>query len=150
MMVIDQNEAAAALASMREVKGRMAKGPRWGWKYHFLFGGLMGTLMAIQALPIAWRFVGLAFCFLAILLIKKWGRDASGRFINGFRRGRTRMVAVGLLCIWVPLYVLCTWLAFDRQVAMAPIYGGLVMFPIGVFADWLWVKAYDADLAEGK
>jgi len=149
-MVIDQNEAAAALASMRQVKGRMTKGPRWGWKYHFLFGALMGTLMAIQALPIVWRFVGLALSFLAILLIKKWGRDASGRFINGFRRGRTRMVAVGLLCIWVPLYALCTWLAFDRQIAMAPIYGGLVMFPVGVFADWLWVKAYDADLAEGK
>ena len=149
-MVIDQNEAAAALASMRAVKERMAKGPRWGWKYHFLFGGLMGTLMAVQALPIVWRFVGLAFCLMAIVLIKKWGRDASGRFINGFRRGRTRVVAVGLLCLWMPLYIFCSWLSFDRHIATAPLYGGLIMFPIGVLADWLWVKAYDADLAEGK
>ena len=149
-MVIDQNEAAAALASMREVKGRMAKGPRWGWKYHFLFGGLMGTLMMVQALPIVWRFVGLAFCLMAVVLIKKWGRDASGRFINGFRRGRTRMVAIGLLLIWVPLYAVCCWLNLDRNLWQAPIYGGLAMFPIAVFADWLWVRAYDADLAEGK
>lgn len=149
-MVIDQNEAAAALASMREVKGRMAKGPRWGWKYHFLFGGLMGTLAAVQALPIVWRFVALAFCFLAVLLIKKWGRDASGRFINGFRRGRTRIVAIGLLVIFAPLYIVCAWLNVTQQMPLAPLYAGLIMFPLGVFADWLWVKAYDADMAEGK
>jgi len=149
-MVIDQQEAAAALASMRDVKERMAKGPRWGWKYHFLFGGLMGTLMAVQALPIVWRFVGLAFCFAAVFLIKKWGRDASGRFINGFRRGRTRLVAVGLLAIFLPLYLLCAWLSFDRQMPLAPLYGGLVMFVLGVLGDWIWVKAYDADLAEGR
>lgn len=149
-MVIDQNEAAAALASMREVKGRMAKGPRWGWKYHCLFGGLMGTLMAVQALPIVWRFVGLAFCLLGVVLIKKWGRDASGRFINGFRRGRTRLVAVGILAVFLPLYLLCSWLNLEHQMWKAPIYAGLFMFAAGVFGDWLWVKAYDADLAEGK
>lgn len=149
-MVIDQGEAAAALASMREVKARMTKGPRWGWKYHFLFGGLMGSLMAVQALPIVWRFVGLAFCFLAVLLIKKWGRDASGRFINGFRRGRTRIVTVGLLAIFVPVYLVCSWLNFSQQMWQAPLYGGLGMFVIGVIADLIWVKAYDADLAEGK
>jgi hypothetical protein len=149
-MVIDQNEAAAALASMREVKGRMVKGPRWGWKYHFLFGGLMGSLMAIQALPIAWRFVGLACCFAAIFLIKKWGRDASGRFINGFRRGRTRIVASVLLATFMAIYLGCTWLAFDRGMWDAPLYGGAAMFVIGVFGDLIWVKAYDADLAEGK
>ena len=148
-MVIDQNEAAAALASMREVKGRMAKGPRWGWKYHFLFGGLMGTLMMLQALPIVWRFVGLAFCLLGVVLIKKWGRDASGRFINGFRRGRTRLVAGGILAIFVPLYAACAWLEVKHDVWTAPIYGGLFIFAVGVLGDWLWVKAYDADLAEG-
>ena len=149
-MVIDQQEAAAALASMRDVKGRMAKGPRWGWKYHFLFGGLMGTLFMIQALPLPWRFVGLAFCFAGVFLIKKWGRDASGRFINGFRRGRTRLVAMGLLALFIPFYLWCAWLSFTHQVPLAPLYGGLVVFPAGVFADWLWVKAYDADLAEGR
>jgi len=149
-MAIDQNEAAAALASMREVRGRMAKGPRWGWGYHFLFGGVMGSLLAVQALPIVWRFVALAFCFMAILLMKKWGRDASGRFINGFRRGRTRIVAVSILAIFVPLYMICSWLNFSQHMWQAPLLGGLVMFPVGAFGDLIWVKAYDADLAEGK
>ena len=149
-MVIDQNEAAAALASMREVKGRMAKGPRWGWKYHVLFGGLMGALIAIQALPIVWRFVALVLCFPAIFLIKKWGRDSSGRFINGFRKGRTRLVAASGFAVFLPIYALSTWLSIDRGIPLAPVYGGVVMFGIGVFIDWLWVKAYDADLAEGK
>jgi len=149
-MVIDQNEAAAALASMREVKGRMTKGPRWSWKYHCLFGGLMGSLTAIQALPILWRFVGLGFCFLAIILIKKWGRDASGRFINGFRRGRTRIVASVLLLIFLAIYLGCSWLMLERGIWNAPLYGGAAMFVIGAFGDLIWVKAYDADLAEGK
>ena len=149
-MVIDQQEAAAALASMRDVKGRMAKGPRWGWKYHFLFGGLMGMLFAIQALPLPLRFAGLLVCLAAVFLIKKWGRDASGRFINGFRRGRTRLVAVGLLTLFIPLYIWCDWLAFTHRIPLAPLYGGLFIFPVAVFADWLWVKAYDADLAEGR
>jgi hypothetical protein len=149
-MVIDQQEAAAALASMRDVKGRMAKGPRWGWKYHLLFGGVMASLFMIQALPLPWRFVGLFLCFVGVLLIKKWGRDASGRFINGFRRGRTRMVAVTLIAVFIPFYLWCAWLSFSHRVEFAPIYGGLVIFPVAVLADWVWVKAYDADLAEGR
>lgn len=149
-MTIDQQEAAAALAAMREVKGRMAKGPRWGWRYHLLFGSVMSTLLLIQALPLPLRSLGLALCLVGIILIKKWGRDASGRFINGFRRGRTRLVALGLLAIFLPAYLWCSWLSFTHRVPLAPIYGGLILFPVAVFADWLWVKAYDADLAEGK
>ena len=149
-MVIDQTEAAAALASMRDAKQRMTKGPRWSWRYHLLFGALMATLLLVQALPILWRFVGLAFCLVAVVLIKKWGRDASGRFINGFRRGRTRLVSMALLLLFIPLYVWCAWLSATHRVPLAPVYGALAIFPFAVFADWLWVRAYDADLAEGK
>jgi hypothetical protein len=149
-MTIDRTDASAALAAMRETRRKFGQSLQCGWGYSFAFGAMMGWLIAMQGVPLPWRFLGFVPFFGVFPLMIRWQRRSTHRFINGYRRGRTRWVALAMVAVFLALYALATVLALDHQAAWAPFVLGLVAIPLGAVGNRMWIKAYNADLEAGQ
>ena len=75
------------------------------------------------------------------------GRKRMGFFVNGYRKGRTRRVAITLLVIIETIYLSSLWLKIEQHVGWAPIVAGAIIVPIIAIAMKRWQDAYRSDLA---
>jgi hypothetical protein len=114
---------------------------------HAAFGLLLGTLIAGQALPWQGTIAVMLLCFCAGAWMYQWQRKRMGFFVNGYRRGRTRRVAVGLVVFVEIVLFTSLWLKLGQHIDWAPLVGGALVFPVGVAGSYAWQAAYRADLA---
>ena len=134
-------EAVAALDAKKSAQARLAAAancPPWR---HGVFALLMGGLVYSPVIPIPARFGLFALIFVAIGLIIQSDRRRLGMFINGYRRGKTRLVVFPLLAIELGF---CFWSftlaeAGDRK---TPIILALSMIAIGYAGSVLWQRVF--------
>ncbi len=117
--------------------------PIW---HHFAVGGVMGGLLAMRGLPSPWSLVVGCAALIAIALLVRFARKATGRFVNGYRSGTTRWISVALVVIFMALMFVSGGLTTSTSVRSGPILAGTLMFVVAAAADWLWVQAYRAEL----
>ena len=141
-----QDEARAALAAKGTAEQNLAAlalCPPWR---HAAFAAVMASLVATCGVPLALRFVILAMVFIAIGLIMQSDRRRLGVFINGYRRGKTRLVTFPMLAIILALYMASfhfgvTLARPDISLALA-----LAAFVIGYIGSTLWQRVFVREL----
>lgn len=138
--------AAEALEGVRAINSQIAEQVLCPPQFHFAFGALMGALVAGEALPVPGSMAVLVVCMAAVVLMVRAQRRRLGFFVNGYRRGRTRVVAISLLVIVEALLFGSLWLKF-HGLPLAPLAAGALVVPIAIAGSYIWQAAYRTDLA---
>ncbi len=138
-------DAIEALRQMQSAR-RRAGAYALPTAYHLAVGGVFGALLAAQGLPLGWRLAVEIAVVAAALAMMAWSRRVTGRFVNGWRKGPTRWIAVTLTVAFVGLALATLEVDATHEVRVAPLLAGVAMFVIAAMADWLWVQFYRAEL----
>lgn len=141
-----QEQARAALAAKAAAERNLAElalCPPWR---HAAFAGIMAALVASPAAPLALRSVILVFVFAAIALVIQSDKKRLGVFINGYRRGRTRLVTFPMLAIVMAIYVASMVFGMDRHRPEISLALGVVTFGIAYVGSVLWQRVFVREL----
>ncbi len=138
-------EAHAALAAKSTAERQLAQAaacPPWR---HAVFALLMAALVATTALPLALRFGALVLILIGVGFIVQSDRRRTGVFVNGYRRGKTRIVTFAMVAAILPLY------AFSARAALAgdtstPLLLAVVTFVVSVVFSVLWQRVFVREL----
>ena len=139
---MESSEARSALEAKRQAEAQIARAatcPPWR---HAAFGLLMGALVAAPAVPLPARFAVFIAILAAIPIIIQSDRKRMGMFINGYRRGRTRVVVFAIVAVELSLYVLSIYLADDLNYRIAPILLGVAAVAIGIAGSLWWQRVF--------
>ena len=139
-------EAMSALDAKRQAEAQIARAancPPWR---HAAFGVLMAGLVASPAIRFPERFGLLALLLLAIPIIIQSDRKRMGMFINGYRRGKTRLVTFPLLFVELGLYMIALLRNDDGQRPLEPLLLGALALVIGIFGSLLWQRVFVREL----
>jgi uncharacterized membrane protein len=123
---------------------KAAQCPPWR---HAVFGLMMGGLIASFAFEFMLRTAILVIVLACIPIIVHSDRKRMGMFINGYRRGKTRWVAFGLLALWMPLYGLSVYFGLDRHDHVTPLMLGLVGFLLAVAGSIVWQRVFVSEMS---
>jgi hypothetical protein len=144
---MDRSEAVSALAAKGAAEAQMAKVatcPPWR---HAVFGLLMGGLVASPAFEFPLRLAILAVILCCIPVIIHSDRKRMGMFINGYRRGKTRVVAIGVLIVELALYAVSVVRGLDHNDHLTPLVLGVVGVAIGILGSMLWQRVFVREMA---
>jgi hypothetical protein len=136
----------SALAAKQYAEAQMAKAatcPPWR---HAVFGLLMGGLVATPAFEMPIRMGILVLILACIPIIIHSDRKRMGMFINGYRRGKTRMVAIGILAVELSLYVVSVVRGLDHHDHITPLVLGAVGVVIGILGSKLWQRVFVSEM----
>jgi hypothetical protein len=141
-VIMDHSEALSALDAKRSAEAQMARAatcPPWR---HGVFGLLMGGLVASPAFEMPIR-IGILVAILATIpIIIHSDRKRMGMFINGYRRGKTRIVAFGILAVVLGLYAVSVVRGLDHHDHIAPLLLGAVAMVVAILGSMLWQRVF--------
>jgi hypothetical protein len=135
-------DARSALDAKHHAEAQMARAatcPPWR---HAIFGLLMGSLVASPAFETNVRFGILAAILCCIPLIIHSDRKRMGMFINGYRRGKTRLVAIGIVIVELSLYAVSIVRGLDQHDHTTPLLLGILGVLIGIAGSLLWQRVF--------
>lgn len=144
---MDQSEAMSALAAKRDAEAQIARAcncPPWR---HAVFGLLMGALVASPAFEFGVRTVILVLILCCIPIIIQSDRKRLGMFINGYRRGKTRLVAVGTLLVELSIYAVSVYYGLSLDNHVVPLLLGVLGVLVGIAGSLLWQRVFVRELA---
>jgi len=144
----DALSASQALEEARAARVQVAARLDCPAHMHALVALLMAVMVASQSLPEPLNLFAIAPSLCALVLLVAYQRRRFGFFVNGYRRGRTRWVAISLLLFVEAVLFGSIWLKESWRLALVPLAGGVVVFPVTLFASYRWQAAYKADLAQ--
>lgn len=143
--MITTEDARASIEHVQAVRRDLAVRAECSPAWRFTMATLCGGAFAAQAAP---GFIALVLsisCFAAIIAMAIVARRRMGFFVNGYRKGKTRKIAIGLLVIIETIYLTSLWLKIERDVFWAPILGGAVVVPIIFVAMRRWQDTYRSE-----
>lgn len=145
MTTIEEQARIALMAkgAAEQDLARLAACPPWR---HAAFAAIMATLVATPAAPLAVRFGLLAIILVAIGLIVQSDRRRLGVFVNGYRRGRTRLVAFPMLAVILLLYAASCWFALDRGQPAISLALAAASFVVGYIGSAIWQRVFVREL----
>lgn len=144
---MDEQEALRALAAVQATRRQMRERAQWSFARHAAFGLVMGGLVASYVLPRGWPVLGVAMCLVATLAIVARDRRRDGFFVNGYRAGRTQILALGLCLVALAGLVLAVVLRTRFGLFWAPLpigFGVAMLCTIGSIG---WERLYRDELA---
>ena len=147
---MDEQEARAALAGVGGAQTRLAEAvacPPWR---HAAFGAIMGGFVAAVALPTQWQTSLTVAVILATAGLAAHDRKRMGVFVNGYRKGRTRGVALVLLGAVVLLLLAQLYLRSSEGATVAKVALVLIAAAFATAASVVWQRAYVRDLTRGN
>ena len=145
--MITTQAARASIEDVQSVRRELAERASCSPAWRVTVAMFSGAMCAVQAAP---GFIALPLslaCFAVIAVMAIIGRKRMGFFVNGYRKGRTRRVAITLLVIIETIYLSSLWLKIEQHVGWAPIVSGAIIVPIIAIAMKRWQDAYRSDLA---
>lgn len=145
-MSMTYEEARAALAAKTLAEQDLARiGTCPPWR-HAAFAALETALVLSPAVPLVWRFAILAALLVGLILIVRSDRRRLGVFINGYRRGRTRLVVIPLLLGVLVLYSLSTVAALDWHLPWISLACAAITFPVCYYGSAVWQSVFRREL----
>ena len=148
--MITIENARASIDDVRSVRRDLAERADCPPAWRLTAAILCGANCAAQSAP---TFIALSLqlcCFAAILAMALIARKRMGFFVNGFRKGSTRKVAVALLVVVESIYLSSVWLKYEQHVLWAPLVGGAILVPIVLYAMKRWQSAYRSEYGSGS
>lgn len=145
---IRAEQARQALDAMRMTKTQLADlGNCPPWR-HAAFGGVMAllnfSLCFGQPIQVALFVLSMA----GVALIAAWDRRRYGVFVNGYRRGRTRMFTFGLLAVMLLLLALQVWLRREGVSIWVGVAVAGVTFVVATAASVFWNRIFRAEMEQ--
>ena len=143
---MESSEALSALDAKRHAEMEMARAancPPWR---HALFGLMMGALVASPAFETTIRFAILLGLLCLVPVIIHSDRKRMGMFINGYRRGKTRIVAIGVLIVELSLYFVSVWRGLELHDHLTPLLLGIVGVVIGLIGSMIWQRVFVSEM----
>jgi hypothetical protein len=135
-------EASSALDAKRQAEAQIARAancPPWR---HAVFGLMMGAFVASPAFDFPIRMAIIVAMLCAIPLIIQSDRKRMGMFINGYRRGKTRLVTFPMLAVMLGLYTLSLYSNDDGHNPLTPLLLGVVALVAGILGSLLWQRVF--------
>lgn len=139
METFDPRSALEAKQFAEAQMARAANCPPWR---HAVFGLMMGGLVASPAFDMPIRMSILAFILAMIPVIIRSDRKRMGMFINGYRRGKTRIVAIGIVIVELSIYAVSVVRGLDHNDHITPLVLGVVGAVIGILGSMLWQRVF--------
>ena len=139
---METEEALSALDAKRQAEMQIARAancPPWR---HAVFGLMMAGLVASPALALPGRLALIAALLCLVALIIQSDRKRMGMFINGYRRGKTRLVTFPMLMVELSLYALAVVLNADGEHRAVPLLLGAAAFVVGIAGSMLWQRVF--------
>lgn len=143
---LDPTEALALARGARErVAARAAASPGW---YAPLYGLCCGGLVAGGGLaqPLGILLVGASLLAVA-LLYQRW-QQLTGLGVHGYRKGRTRTIAVALVVVLIVLMVAGLVLRERFALGWAPLAAGAVAAILAAWGSHSWDRAWRVQMTE--
>ena len=145
----ESNEAAAVLEAMAASRRRLANRSVSSPIRHIAYAIAVGGWIAAAALPDGYRIASYAVVVVAMIGLVLWDRHRNGTFVNGFRPGKTRGIAVLLVVLILPLYFGSTWLARETNSVWPSLGLGVIGALTAYAASLVWERVYVRDLERG-
>ncbi len=142
----DMGTAAGALADAQAARAKLAAKLDCPPYTHAVFGALFATLVADMAAPEHLIVPIEGAVMLAGFGLFLWFRRRMGFFVNGYRRGRTRPIALGLLAVYLACFSLAFWCRTQLNLYWPAFALASVMFVVGTAASVAWNRTYRAEL----
>jgi cobalamin synthase len=142
-----KEEALQALAAKGEVEQNLASLADCPPSRHAAFAAIVAALVVTPTLPLPMRFVALALIFAGIFLVVQWDKRRLGVFINGYRRGKTRMIAFPLVAIILGLYFASYYFSMSQKEPGISIALAAVAFLIAYLGSLLWQRVFVSELS---
>lgn len=146
-MSTPKEEALQALAAKGDVEQNLANLSLCPPLRHAAFAAVIATLVGTPALPLPMRFVALALIFTSIYLIVQWDKRRLGVFINGYRRGKTRMVTFPMLVLILGLYFASYYFSISHKEPGISLALAALAFIIGYLGSTLWQRIFLSELS---
>ena len=143
--MITTEEARASIEDVRSVRRDLADRADCPPAWRITVSVVSGAMVAVQAAPglIA---MTLSACFLVVIVAMALiARKRMGFFLNGYRKGNTRRVAIALLVVIEAIYLSSMWLKLEQHVVWAPLAAGAIIVPIILFGMKRWQDAYRSE-----
>jgi len=142
---VDARIALQAATQSHEALAERARAPVW---YNPALGLMMGGLTGAMAGP-TWLLLMTEVLFMAgVAVLVTAYRRKTGMWINGYRAGRTRLVAVSMAAATLVIMCVGVWLKVERGLWQAPLVGAPIVAVLVTVAGYVWQAAYRADLAD--
>ena len=148
-MSYSKEEALLALAAKGKVEQNLASLPLCPPLRHAAFAATMAALVAVPIFSLQMRFIALAFIFASIFLIVRWDKRRLGVFINGYRRGKTRMVTFPLLALILGLYFTSYYVSLSHRKPVIILALAATAFLICYLGSTLWQRVFVSELNAG-
>jgi hypothetical protein len=107
-----------------------------------VFGLMMGGLVASPAFELPIRIAILLVLLALIPIIIRSDRKRMGMFINGYRRGKTRIVVAGILAVELSLYAISVVRGLDHNDHITPLLLGVAGVVVGIIGSLLWQRVF--------
>ncbi|MFT8808958.1 hypothetical protein [Gluconobacter sp.] len=132
-----------ALGAFREKLGDELVCPWWNAPVR---GGLLALLTFAMSLESPFIFLVEGLCIALMGIFYALARRRMGYFVNGYRRGRTRKIALGMLLAVYAMMALSGTGVRVLHLAWLPWMATLGSFTIGYGAALLWQRGWQADM----
>lgn len=149
-MMTTEQEAADALAGMRGARVRANRIKRLPFAYHLAFGAMMAGFVAAPALGPSRIGAAVAILILVSIGLYHWQRRATGRWLNGYRAGRTLPISILLALAMIGLLLVSHPGTLPTFNLLTPMQGALAAFVLSTALGWIWMKVYDAEQRAGR
>lgn len=143
---MNEDNAAARLEAVEEIRTRLARRARWSLARHAAFGLVMGGLVAAWSLPGAWPLAIAGLCAVATALIVAYDRKKDGMFISGYQRGQTFPVTLIILAFSLSALLAGIYLRTRMGLVWAPALFGLATFTLSTKGSIIWEHRYSKQL----
>jgi hypothetical protein len=139
----DARLALAAKGAAERNLARLSLCPPWR---HAAFAAVVAALVAAPAVAVPLRFGVLVVVLAAIVLIVQSDRRRLGVFINGYRRGKTRLVTFPMLAVILVLYGTSFYYGDTRDRPVISLVLAVAAFGIGYLGSVIWQKVFVREL----
>lgn len=144
--VTSRDDARVQLEALGAFREKLAVELVCPWWNAPVMGGLLALLTFAMSLDPPFIFVLEGLCIALIGIFYALARRRMGYFVNGYRRGRTRKIAIGMMLAVYAMMALSGAGARVWHLAWLPWLATLGSFAIGYGAGLLWQRAWRADM----
>ncbi len=145
----DSFDPAEALAVIQEARERIAASNPSPYWYAPLYGLLSGVIVIGGGLAQPYGVLVVAIGLAGLVILYRTWVEKAGISLNGYRPGRTRVIAIAVAVLLAGLMVAGLVLRAEYDMAWAPFAAGAIAVPIATLGSALWDRAWRAQITGG-